>query len=135
MTGRKRVRAPWLTARWGGDTFQDERSYLGEHHQAVQDRDARQGDESDRRRNRERHAAKPERGDAAGQRQRHGAEDDEGVTRRAQRTEQEKIDQQKAAGHDDHQALTRDGEVLECPNIEARYSSGDARKRHSRAAL
>ncbi len=53
------------------------------------------------------------RGDAAGQRQRHGAEHDERVARRAQRTEQEKIDEQEAAGYDDHQTLTRDGEILE----------------------
>ena len=51
----------------------------GEHHEAIQDGDAGEGDEADAGRDGERNVAQPERGDTAGEGEGHAGEDEEGV--------------------------------------------------------
>ena len=55
-----------------------------DHHQAVEHRDARQGDEADAGGDRQRNVAQPQRDDSARQRQRHAAEDGDSVAHRTE---------------------------------------------------
>src|SRR3546814_13403886 len=55
-----------------------------DHHEAVEDRDARQGDEAHRRRDRKVHASQEEQQDAAHQREWHAGEDDRSIADRSQ---------------------------------------------------
>ena len=82
-----------------------QRADVGNHHESVQHRHARQRDEADAGRDRQRDVTQPQRHDAAGEREGHAGKHQQSVFQVAEHGEQQDEDQQQRHRHHDLQAL------------------------------
>ena len=124
-TGRSRVIAACVTASSSGRPLLPQLADVGDQDHVVEHGHAGQGDEADRRRDRERHVAQPQGEDAADPAERHAGEHAQGVDDVVVGQVQQREDQHRGQRHDDQQPRPGPLQVLELA-AELVRSSGPA---------